>query len=116
MDLKRRLSSYYSLGFLKNKIELSQSKIYCAFLKYGSSNFKLEILEYCDKLDVIDRENYYLNLLKPEYNILQIAGSSFGYIPSVETKEKIRASLLGRYVGEKKYNVWCIRGSTSTVW
>jgi len=30
----------------------------------------LEILEYCDPLNIISREQYYLDNLKPEYNIL----------------------------------------------
>lgn len=100
VDLKNRLKHYYSLDLMRSKIKLGQSKIYAAILKYGHSHFKLEILEYCNKSDVIDRENYYLNLLKPEYNILQVAGSSLGYRHSVDTKERIRASLVGRYDGE----------------
>jgi len=42
-----------------------------ALLKYGYSNFTLEIIEYCDPSECISREKYYLNLLKPEYNIIQ---------------------------------------------
>ena len=50
-----------------------------ALLKYGYSVFSLEILEYCEALEAISREQYYLDLLKPEYNVLKIAGSSLGY-------------------------------------
>jgi group I intron endonuclease len=50
-----------------------------ALFKYGYSNFTLEIIEYCEPSDVIVREQFYLDLLKPEYNILVKAGSSFGY-------------------------------------
>jgi hypothetical protein len=50
-----------------------------AILKYGRVNFSLEILEYCSNKDLIKREQYYLDLLKPEYNILKLAGSSYGY-------------------------------------
>jgi group I intron endonuclease len=57
-------------------------------LKYGYSNFRLEILEYCDPLSAIKREQYYIDLLKPYYNILKIAGSSLGLQHSEETKEK----------------------------
>lgn len=53
--------------------------IYKSLLKYGYSNFKLEILEYCDLSDVIKREQYYINNLNPEYNILKLAGSSLRY-------------------------------------
>lgn len=60
-----------------------------ALLKYGYSNFSLEILEYCNKEDVLLREQYYLDLLKPEYNILKIAGNSFGYKHSPEVLKKM---------------------------
>jgi group I intron endonuclease len=44
-------------------------------LKYGFSNFSLEILEYCEVENLIEREKYYFNLLKPEYNIALEPGS-----------------------------------------
>ena len=50
--------------------------IYNALLNYGYSNFSLEILEYCDKSTLIEREQYYMNLLHPKYNILRTADSS----------------------------------------
>ena len=56
-----------------------------ALLKYGYGNFSLEILEYCEPKDLISREQYYLDLIKPEYNILKIAGSSLGYRHTEET-------------------------------
>lgn len=46
-----------------------------ALLKYGYSEFKLEILEFCDADVLISREQYYIDELKPEFNILKIAGS-----------------------------------------
>jgi hypothetical protein len=33
-----------------------------------------EILEYCEPSKVLEREQYYIDLLKPEYNILKTAG------------------------------------------
>lgn len=59
-------------------------------VKYGYGSFSFEILEYCDKSEVLDREQYYLDLLKPDYNILTSAGSPLGYIHSDETKAKMR--------------------------
>lgn len=56
-----------------------------ALKKYGHSKFRLEILEYCDSLSVIKREQYYLDLLKPEYNVLKTAGSSLGFKHSEES-------------------------------
>jgi group I intron endonuclease len=43
-------------------------------------------LEYCNKENVISREQYYIDLLKPEYNILQVAGSSLGFKHSTRSK------------------------------
>lgn len=100
VDLKIRLGRYLNINFLQTRIKVSQSLIYSALLKYKYSSFKLEILEYCDRSDVIDRENFYLNLLKPEYNILKVAGSSLGYKHTEDTKNKIIASLAGKFSGE----------------
>lgn len=54
-------------------------------MKYGYNKFSLDILEYCEPSLLIKREQYYLDTLKPEYNILKIAGSSLGYKHSPET-------------------------------
>ena len=43
----------------------------------------MEILEYCSKVEVLAREQFYLDKFKPEYNILKIAGSNLGYKHSV---------------------------------
>lgn len=64
--------------------------VYKAIIKYGYANFKLEILEYCDPNIVLLREQYYIDLLKPEYNILSIAGYSFGYKHTVATLRKFK--------------------------
>ena len=64
-----------------------------ALLKYGYSNFTLEIIEYCEPSDVIDREQFYLDLLCPAYNILKTAASRLGSTHSQETKERISEAL-----------------------
>ena len=69
-----------------------KTPIHNALLLYGHSNFSLEILEICEKHDTISREQYYLDLLKPDYNILQQAGSSLGYLHNEETLAKMSSS------------------------
>ena len=64
-DLTVRFWVYFS----KKRLIDSNMTIYKAILKYGHTNFKLEILEYCDSNVVLLREQYYIDLLKPEYNI-----------------------------------------------
>jgi group I intron endonuclease len=58
---------------------------------HGYSNFSLEILVYCKPEDVIKVEQEYIDLLKPEYNILKVAGSSLGYKHTEETLIKLKA-------------------------
>lgn len=67
--------------------------IHKALIKYGYSNFTLEVLEYCDPNNAILREQYYLDLLKPVYNILTKAGSSLGFKHSEVTLAKFRRKL-----------------------
>lgn len=77
-----------------------------ALLKYGYSEFRLDILEYCSKEDVLTREQYYLDLLKPKYNILKTAGSSLGFKHTKETIEKFQAiAKLRKYTEEEKGRV-----------
>lgn len=96
VSLARRFSNYYSLGYLKNHTKNGFSFLNNSLLKYGYSNFSIDILEYCESSLCISREQYYLDLLKPEYNICPIAGSRLGSKQSEETKAKIRANNLGK--------------------
>jgi group I intron endonuclease len=68
----------------------SNSIIYKALLKYGYSNFNLEILEYSNKEFLIKKEQFFLDNLKPSYNICKIAGSSFGRIVGKSTRLKLK--------------------------
>jgi group I intron endonuclease len=90
VNLTNRLSNYFSLIFLKRTILKSRSIISNSLLKYGYNNFSLDILEYYESSVLINREQYYLDTLKPKYNILKIAGSSFGYKHSPETLLKFK--------------------------
>lgn len=90
-NLTNRFRDYYK----KNR----KSGIYNAILEYGHSKFSLEILEYCSQDIIIEREQYYINLLKPEYNICKIAGSSIGYKHSEKVKKLLSDSIKGRKKG-----------------
>lgn len=75
IDLGRRFSYYFSNTSIT---KAKNSIIYKSLLKYGYSEFSLEILEYCDSKDTIKREQFFIDSLNPEYNILKIAGSRLG--------------------------------------
>jgi excinuclease UvrABC nuclease subunit len=87
-NLSNRLVRYYSYKTLTGK--RYTMLIHRALLKYGYSNFSLEILEYCTVDELMAKEQHYLDLLKPEYNILKKAYSSIGFKHSPKTLEILR--------------------------
>lgn len=52
--------------------------------------FRLDILEFCNPDQLIEREQYYIDLINPEYNILRVAGSSLGHRHTEATLAKLR--------------------------
>lgn len=96
---------YYDFSYLSVRLANSKSRIYSAILKYGYSNFQLEILEYCTKENAIGREQYYIDSYKPEYNLNPTAGSRFGSIYSEESRLKMSNSAKGRKHTEQSKNL-----------
>lgn len=78
--------------------EHKNSKLQNAWNKYGELDFSFHVLEYCDKDKLIECEQIYLDLLKPELNILLIANSSFGYKHTEEAKAKMRISSMNKII------------------
>nr|AMX22307.1 GIY-YIG endonuclease [Cryphonectria parasitica] len=101
VTLANRLRKYYTPSYITHYLTTGKSRIYVAILKYGHSNFQLEILEYCTKEEVIEREQYFIDLLKPEYNINPIADSWFGNTHSEESRIKMSNSAKGRKLTEE---------------
>jgi len=86
---KRFSSHKYLLKNNKHPNKILQN----SWNKYGEHNFKFEILEEIRNLDgniLLEKEQYYSDNLKPEYNLLKIVKSCLGYKHSEETKEKHR--------------------------
>ena len=90
-DLSRRFSQYYSEKYLKAVYGI----IHKALLKSRHEKFTLYILEYCKVKDLILREQYYIDILSPQYNILQIAGSTLGFKHTEETLVKMSEAKTG---------------------
>lgn len=93
VSLSKRLYNYYSSNYLRNELKVTKSIIYRSILKNGYSNFSLYIIEYCEKDLLIKREQYYIDVLKPEYNILKIASSPLEQKVSSKTRESISNTL-----------------------
>lgn len=88
-----RLSDYYQEWFLNSRTSLY---IVRALNKYTMYNFSLHILEYTSSDNLIECEQKWIDLIKPEYNINPIAGNSKGYKHTAESIEKMRELALGR--------------------
>lgn len=58
-NLSIRFRGYFNI----NQLMRSNMYIYKAILKYGYSNFSLDIIEYCEPNLLISREQYYLDTL-----------------------------------------------------
>lgn len=79
-------------------------KLQNSYNKHGKDNFKFEILEEVDDINkLIEREQYWIDKLNPEYNMTLIAGlnSHLGMKRSQETKDKISKALTGRKLSEE---------------
>ena len=86
LNLSQRFIKYFSISTLKRETLRNNSRIDRAIFKYEIQNFTLEIMEYCDLNIIIEREQFYLDNIKPIYNILAIAGSRVEFKHSEATK------------------------------
>jgi len=125
--ITNKLNGKFYVGSAKNCFNRWSKKynnhLESAFLKYGKENFIFEIVEECEEDKLIEREQYWLDNLKPfglmGYNQRIIADSNLGSHPTETTKEiwskqrkgrklteewkeNIRQSLLGREITWKE--------------
>lgn len=91
VDLKERCVNYFNV----NHLITNDSMLICrSLIKYGYSNFRLEILEYCDPEIRFERESYYIALSSPEYNILKEANSMPSRLGTIRSESaKLKAGL-----------------------
>lgn len=90
--------------------DLRNNKHHSRFLqrtynKYGIADLNFEILEEVHDINtLIEREQFYLDSLKPEFNTSPTAGNCLGSTMSSETKQKLRQLNLGeknKFFGRK---------------
>lgn len=93
VDFKKRWNEH--------KTSLRRNNHHCLYLqrawnKDGENSFEFSEIEFVDREDLISKEQYYLDLLKPEYNISKIAGSQLGIKRSLETIKKMSEVRMGK--------------------
>ena len=84
-----------------NKNERPSIHLQNAWILYGANNFEFSVLEYCDKAKLIEREQFYIDEMKPVYNTCTVAGSCLGVKCTEETKRKISEANTGRHLSEE---------------
>lgn len=65
--------------------------------KYGENSFIFTVLEYCSEDSRFEREQYYLDVINPEYNLTNNVIANSGQSPSEETRIKISNTLKEKY-------------------
>ena len=88
VNIRRRFYEHkHKLKFNKHQSTYLQR----SYNKYGKEAFKFEIVEKINDSNIlIEKEQYYIDTLKPEYNLCKVAGNTLGFKHSEETKEKFR--------------------------
>ncbi len=67
-----------------------------AWNKYGEGAFKFETLEQWEPEFLVSMEQWWMNMLQPEYNIAPVAGSSLGVIRTKEYRAKKSVAMMGK--------------------
>lgn len=105
---------YLHKSRLKNKKHDNQY-LQNAWDKYGESNFLFEVIEFCEREVLIEREQKYIDLYKSwdrksGYNIAKIAGNTTGCFHTEETKKLIKENNKSstKEVKEKLKQYWSI--------
>lgn len=65
VSVARRISTHLNRDARKYK---GKHRFYDDILKYGKENFSWELLEECPKENLLEREQYWYDTLKPTYN------------------------------------------------
>ena len=102
INCKSRCRNHYN-NLLKNNHD--NNKLQNSWNKYNPNDFEVSVLEIVtDKNNLLCREQYYIDSLKPFYNICKIAGNTLGRKMSDESKLKIKTSLIDKYSGSNSFN------------
>lgn len=93
-NLYNRLHEHFhNLKFNKSH----NAHLQAAYNKYKKDNFIYNILEFCDESEQFVREQYYIDLLKPQYNFALQVQACVGRKLTEEIRTKISNTLKNKY-------------------
>ena len=67
-----------------------------AYRVYGENAFEFEVIEECGKELLIEREQFWIELLSADFNVAPVAGSVAGLVRSDEVRARMSAAQKGR--------------------
>ena len=67
----REINSRLALHFNREARNYPYKPLYKDINKYGRENFEWEVLEECDPSELREKEQYYFDLIQPEYNLVK---------------------------------------------
>lgn len=94
VDIGRRLRDHKRFLTLNRHVNI---KMQNHFNKYGLPDMTFYTLEVCNKSDLIQKEQYWIDRCKPVFNICQTAGNTKGHSHTVSevSKEKMSKAKKG---------------------
>lgn len=116
--IKNKINGKIYIGSSKNLIkrwkthqtQLKKNKHHCIYLqrawnKYGSDAFEFQIIEYTKIQQLFNREQYWIDKLKPQYNIGSVGGgdniSKHPNLDKIRQKHSINAKLRYKKLSNK---------------
>jgi group I intron endonuclease len=86
-----------------NRNNHSNPKLQNSWNRYGEGNFEFSILEYCNVVDLVVREQWYIDNINPQFNIAKVVGTpNTPKAGTVEAMERSKKNLEAR-----KKSAWC---------
>lgn len=92
VDVKKRWRSHRN-SLIADKHHSVYLQRHCN--KYGIEDLEFSIIELCEKEELVQKEQHYLDTFSPKFNVLKKADSSLGVKRRPETIEKVRNANLG---------------------
>lgn len=94
---KRKENHFASL----KKNEHHNQYLQRSYNKYGALNFIFEVIEHCPKEALLEREQYWIDTLNPDFNICRIAGSAIGVKHTLQARENMSKAHIGHKAPDK---------------